>query len=98
MDLKMQEEELGREEELEIQQKRAAAHRLAVRRGLSSADVWTLASTEADQETASTEVDGSAEIQTDADEEYASTGADLQSRSKAETEDSAPVDGGKDPT
>ncbi|KAI1622275.1 hypothetical protein EDD37DRAFT_467105 [Exophiala viscosa] len=98
MDLRLQEQELEREEELEIQRRRAAAHRLAVRRGMSSADVKALASPEADFETASTEVDGSDEPQTHAEEEYASTAADLQSTSTAETEYSAPVDDGKDPT
>ncbi|KIW20782.1 hypothetical protein PV08_01360 [Exophiala spinifera] len=35
LDLKLQEEEVARQEELEIKQKREAAHRLAVQRGLS---------------------------------------------------------------
>ncbi|KAK4935826.1 hypothetical protein LTR10_023191 [Elasticomyces elasticus] len=98
MDLKLQEEELEREEELEIQQKRAAAHRLAMRRGLSSASVKALESGEAKHETASNEVDGSVEFQTNAEEDDALTPADSQSRSEADVGHSAPLDDGKDPT
>ncbi|KAJ9498204.1 hypothetical protein LTR99_009934 [Exophiala xenobiotica] len=39
LDLRRQEEEIAREEELEIKQKREAARRLALQRGLSSGDV-----------------------------------------------------------
>jgi len=46
LDLRRHEERVEREEELEIQQKREAAQRLAVQRGLSSRDVKSLAATE----------------------------------------------------
>lgn len=45
-DLKWQEEQAEQEEELEIQQKREAAQRLAIRRGLSSGNIQTLAHAE----------------------------------------------------
>ncbi|KIW77189.1 hypothetical protein Z517_09635 [Fonsecaea pedrosoi CBS 271.37] len=46
MDLRREEEQVAHEEELEIKQKREAAQRLALRRGLSSRDVKNMTSAE----------------------------------------------------
>jgi len=46
LDLRREEALVEREEELEIQQKRDAAHRLALQRGLSARDVKSAASAE----------------------------------------------------
>lgn len=98
LDLKLQEEELEREEELEIQQKRAAAQRLAVRRGLSSANVKTMANSEAEYETSSDDPDGGADTSRNAGDDHASMLARSKSTSEGDTEQSEPAEDGKDPT
>lgn len=73
LDLKRQEEEIAREEELEIKQKREAAHRLAVQRGLS---IGNAVSAEADASVKEDEV--ITNVGGEADDDSSSTSSEPQ--------------------
>lgn len=97
LDLRRQEEEIAREEELEIKQKREAAHRLAVQRGLSSGDVKHSPDNEADVSTM--EDEGTAADPQNGIQESDSILSEPQSRTEEPAEQSEPTAAdGNDPT
>ncbi len=97
LDLRRQEEEIAREEELEIKQKREAAHRLAVQRGLSSGDVKHSPDNEADVSTM--EDEGTTADPQNGIQESDSILSEPQSRTEEPAEQSEPTAAdGNDPT
>ena len=100
LDLKQQEVEAEREEELEIKQKREAAHRLALERGLSSRNVHHLPTTEPkpDDEAQEEDLEGIALTSPSAEGELDPESEPLSNRSEGEVPHSRDADEGKDPT
>jgi hypothetical protein len=103
VDLRREEERIAHEEELEVKQKREAAQRLALHRGLSSRDVKDPTSTEVKpQDVENSELDRATTIdmsEQDPASPARSPSTDLRNtepESTASSRDSE--DGGKDPT
>jgi hypothetical protein len=97
LDLRRQEEEIAREEELEIKQKREAARRLAVQRGLSSGDVKR--SPDNDGDVFTTVNEGTTPNPQNGIKESESVPSEPQSRTEDPAEQSEPTTpDGKDPT
>ncbi|KAK5448095.1 hypothetical protein LTS15_009119 [Exophiala xenobiotica] len=97
LDLRRQEEEIAREEELEIKQKREAARRLAVQRGLSSGDVKR--SPDNDGDVFTTVNEDTTDNPQNGIKESESVSSEPQSRTEDPAEQSEPTTpDGKDPT